>query len=119
VLRHAGRPGTPVLRSLATRYATLPYARTRSDPEGRALEVLHDAGLPPPLVNTKVAGREADLVWIEPRLIVEVDGPQFHQFRDEDARKERRWRAAGYTVRRIPSDAVYDAPADLIAMASP
>jgi hypothetical protein len=113
---HAGRPGTPELRELATRYALLPYHRTRSDPEGRALELLHDAGIQPPCVNAKVAGEEADLVWFERRLIVEVDGPQFHRFPDEDARKERAWRAAGYTVRRITSDAVYDAPGDLLAI---
>jgi very-short-patch-repair endonuclease len=116
VQRHAGRPGTPLLRSLATRYAKLPYQRTRSDAEALALEILHDAGLPPPQVNMKVAGEEADLVWPERRLIVEIDGPQFHQFADEDARKKRAWRAAGYTVRRITSDAVYDRPGDLVAL---
>src|SRR3954454_8280936 len=65
VERHPGRPGTPVLAGLADRYATIPYARTRSDAEGRALEVLHDAGVEPPLVNTKVGGEEADLMFAE------------------------------------------------------
>src|SRR2546423_1263067 len=115
VERHRGRQGTSLLAVLATRYANLPYARTRSDTEGLALEVLHDAGIPPPQVNLNVAGEEADLVWVDRRLIVEIDGPQFHRFRDEDARKERAWRAADYIVRRIPSDAVYHAPADLVA----
>src|SRR5438874_3684607 len=55
VERHPRRPGTPVLRNFATRYATIPYHRTRSDPEGRGLEILHDAGVPPPQVNVKVA----------------------------------------------------------------
>jgi very-short-patch-repair endonuclease len=119
VQRHHGRRGTPLLGDLATRYAALPYRRTRSDAEGRALEVLHDAALPPPQVNIKVSGQEADLVWIDQRLIVEVDGPQFHQFPDEDARKEGCWRAAGYTVRRITSDAIYDAPVDLVAICVP
>ena len=116
VERHPGRRGTPLLRALATRYTRLPYARTRSDAEARALELLHDARIPPPRVNADVAGEEADLVWVERRLIVEVDGPQFHQFPGEDARKEQSWRAAGYTVRRIASDTVYEAPADLIAV---
>jgi hypothetical protein len=115
-LCHAGRAGTPALRDLATRYATIPYARTRSDAEGRALEVLHDAGIPAPLVNTKVAHEEADLVWVGPRVIVEIDGPQFHQFPEEDARKAEQWLRAGYKVRRIRSDAVYYAPADLLAI---
>jgi very-short-patch-repair endonuclease len=116
VERHAGLPGTPSLGDLATRYATLRYDRTRSDAEGRALEVLHDAGIPPPRVNLKIAGEEADLVWVERKLIVEIDGPQFHRFPDEDARKARCWRGARYTVRRIASDAVYEAPANLVAL---
>lgn len=105
--RHHGRPGTPLLSVLATRYAELPYQRTRSDAECRALEVLHDAGIPPPLVNIRIAGEEADLVWPDRKLIVEIDGPQFHRFRDEDERKEGVWRDAGFNVRRIASDDVY------------
>src|SRR5204863_4011904 len=70
VERHRGRPGTSLLAVLAKRYAQLPYARTRSDAEALALEVLHDAGIPPPRVNVRVAGEEADLVWVDRRLIV-------------------------------------------------
>lgn len=114
--RHQAQPGTSLLAVLATRYAAIPYARTRSDAEGRALEVLHDAGVPAPRVNVRVAGFEADLVWPDRYLIVEVDGPQFHRFGDEDARRTRRWRRAGYTVRRIPSSSVYDDPAALVAL---
>jgi hypothetical protein len=114
VERHQGRPGTPRLRALATRYATIPYWRTRSDAEGLALEALYDAGVELPGVNLKIAGEEADLVWRGRRLIIEIDGPQFHQFRDEDARKARAWRQAGYTVRRISSDSIYDTPEELI-----
>ena len=113
VERRGGRP--VALGALARRYATLPYARTRSDAEGRALELLYDAGVELPRVNIRIAGEEADLVWLDRRLIVEIDGPQFHQFRDEDARKVERWRGAGYTVRRVPSDLVYDAPRRLLA----
>jgi len=115
VERHPRRPGTPVLRNFATRYATIPYHRTRSDPEGRGLEILHDAGAPPPQVNVKVAREEADMVW--DGLIIEIDGPQYHLFADEDARKEEVWRRAGYTVWRLPSDAIYRTPGELIAIA--
>jgi hypothetical protein len=115
--RHRGRPGTRILVELATRYAHLPYSRTRSNPEGRALEVLHDAEIDAPKLNFRVAGEEADLVWPKRRLIIEIDGPQYHQFQGEDARKQRRWEDAGYTVRRIPSDAVYEQPDELIALA--
>ena len=115
VERHGGAPAG--LASLARRYGNLPYARTRSDAEGRALEVLHDAGIAPPRVNVVVAGEEADLVWTDRKLIVEVDGPQYHRFGDEDARKEARWRKAGFTVRRAPSGLVYDDAAAFAALA--
>jgi predicted transcriptional regulator of viral defense system len=115
--RHPTRRGTHLLRDLATRYSTLPYHRARSNPEALALEVLHDAGIPPPRVNTWIAGEEADLAWPKHRLIIEIDGPQYHQFADEDARKQRKWERAGYVVRRLPSDAAYDDPARLLALA--
>jgi very-short-patch-repair endonuclease len=115
--RHRGRRGTARLRELTTRYDTLPYNRTRSNPEARALEVLHDAGINAPRVNTRIAGEEADLAWPEHKLIIEIDGPQYHQFPDEDARKQGTWMRAGYVVRRIDSQAVYDDPAQLIALA--
>lgn len=109
--RHPGAAGTSRLAGLATRYADLPYHRTRSDPEGRALELLHDVGVHPE-VNETVGGEEADLVVRDRREILEIDGPQFHRFPAEDARKERIWRDAGFTVRRISSDDVYSATPD-------
>lgn len=114
---HPTHRGTHLLRDMTTRYSTLPYARTRSNAEGKALEVLHDAGIEQPKVNIHVAGEEADLTWPEHKLIIEIDGPQFHMFKDEDARKQRKWAKAGYVVRRIPSDAVYNDPERLVALA--
>jgi len=112
-----GQRGTRVLRSLCDRYATIPYHRCRSDAESRGLEVLHDAGVPPPEVNVRVAGREGDFVWRNRRLIIEIDGPQWHLFADQDAIKQAIWEGAGYTVRRIPSDDVYFRPERLLALA--
>jgi very-short-patch-repair endonuclease len=115
--RHRGRRGTRLLRDLVSHYSQVAYGRTRSDAEGRALEVLHDAGIEPPRVNSRIAGEEADLSWPGKRLIIEIDGPQYHQFPDEDERKQRCWEQAGYVVRRIGSGAVYDEPAQLVALA--
>jgi hypothetical protein len=114
---HARRRGTRrVLRALA-RYAGLPVSKARSGAEIRALMVLRDAGRVVPLLNEKVAGEEADLIWADQRLIIEIDGGPFHQDIGEDARKEALWRAAGWTVLRLPSDAVYNAPEHLLALA--
>ena len=101
------RRGTALLLELAQRYEHIPYNRTRSDAEGLTLERLHDAR-EKPRVNVRIAGEEADLVFEKEKAIVEIDGPQFHRFPEEDARKERLWSEAGYTVRRVGSDAVYD-----------
>ena len=116
--RHRGRRGTRVLWDLAERYSDLPYGRTRSNAEARALEILHDARVDTPAVNVRVAGAEADLVWPRRRLIIELDGPQFHRFADEDLRKQRRWERAGYNVRRLSTDVIYADPAALIALVS-
>ena len=58
-------------------------------------------------MNVRVGGEEADQVFRDRKVIVEIDGNQFHQFPDEDARKAGIWRNAGFTVRRIGSDEVY------------
>jgi hypothetical protein len=116
---HARRRGTRrVLRALA-RYAGLPINKARSGAEIRALMVLRDAGRSLPRLNEKVAGEEADLIWADQRLIIEIDGGPFHQDIGEDARKEALWRAAGWAVLRLPSDAVYNAPEQLLALAPP
>ncbi|MDQ1373865.1 MAG: hypothetical protein QOJ09_1203 [Actinomycetota bacterium] len=116
--KHAARRGTNRLKHLNDHYAGIPYSRCRSDAEAKALEELHEAGVAPPAVNEKFAGEEADLTWAARMLIVEIDGPQFHQIGAEDARKQRIWERAGYTVRRIGSDDVYDRPGLLVALAS-
>ncbi len=72
-----------------------------------------------PRLNVRVAGEEADLSWPYERLIIEIDGGPFHLDIGEDARKEASWTGAGWTVRRLPSDDVYNHPSRLLALASP
>lgn len=110
-----GRRGTASLAALCDRYAVIPYHRCRSDPEGRALEILHDARVQSPKVNIEVAGREADLVWPSWKLIIELDSREFHQFADQDRIKERRWKSAGYRVRRLYGPLLYEHPQRLLA----
>jgi Protein of unknown function (DUF559) len=116
---HFARRGTRrALRTLAS-YAGLPVAQARSGAEIRALMVLREAGRTLPRLNHKVAGEEADLSWRAQRLIIEIDGGPFHQDVGEDARKEAVWRSAGWTVIRLPSEAVYDDPQRLLTSAPP
>jgi len=112
-----GQRGTALLAALCDRYATIPYHRCRSDAECRGLEILHDAGIEPPRVNVRVRGHRPDFYWPQWRYIIEIDGPQWHLFADEDARKQKIWEDARNTVRRIPSGDVYDHPERLVALA--
>jgi very-short-patch-repair endonuclease len=117
LVAHRGRRGTARLAAVLTRYSGIPIHRARSGAEVRAIEELRDAGFQMPSLNARIAGEEADLSWSRQRIIIEIDGGPFHLDRGEDARKQRIWEAAGWIVRRIPSDDVYERPERLIALA--
>jgi hypothetical protein len=115
--RHRRRRGARWLARALARYSGLPLERARSGAEVRALEVLRAAGRPLPALNVRIADEEADLSWPARNLIIEIDGGPFHLDAGEDARKERCWKGAGWEVRRLPSDDIYDHPGRLLALA--
>jgi very-short-patch-repair endonuclease len=115
--RNRGLRGAARLGATIARYTGLPIERARSGAEVRAMEALRDARLRLPDLNARIAGEEADLSWRPERLIIEIDGAPFHLDRGEDARKQARWEAAGWIVRRLPSDDVHERPERLIALA--
>jgi hypothetical protein len=117
--RHRGRRGSARLRRAVERHSGLPVARCRSAAEVRALEILRDAGRPAPDINRRIAGEEADLSWRSERLIIEIDGAQFHLDAGEDERKQRIWEHAGWTVRRLATAGVFDEPGRLLDLAPP
>jgi hypothetical protein len=115
--RHRGRRGSRRLALVVARYTGLPVDRARSGAEVAALELLRDAARPMPELNRRVAGVEADLSWPSLRLIIEIDGGAFHLDVGEDARKTAIWERAGWTVERVPAQAVFDDPWHLLATA--
>jgi hypothetical protein len=116
--RHPRRRGSRRLLAVLGRYSGLPIERARSGAEVRALEVLRAGGYALPRLNARVAGEEADLSWAAVRVLIEVDGGPFHLDVGEDARKQTRWEDAGWTVKRISSDDVYERPERLLALAA-
>ncbi|MBJ7330707.1 MAG: hypothetical protein JHC95_12480 [Solirubrobacteraceae bacterium] len=114
--RHPGRRGAGRLRRYAKDYAHLPIDRTLSDPEAVGLAVLDAVGIRIPLVNGIIEGESADYTWIEERRIIELDSREFHH-PVEDARKQAVWESRGWSVSRLPTQAVYDTPDRLIALA--
>jgi hypothetical protein len=74
-------------------------AGTRSQLEDRFLSLI--AGLPEPLVNTRIEGIEVDFAW--PGLVVELDGPGHlrPRSRAQDQERDAILSAAGYEVVRL------------------
>jgi len=71
------RHGNRALRQALAAYH--PPTTTKSGFERHILRRLHAAGVPEPHVNTIIAGHEVDLYFPSSRLVVELDGSQYHQ----------------------------------------
>jgi hypothetical protein len=81
-------------------------AGTKSGNEDQFLHLLQLAGIPEPLVNTRVNGVEPDFHWPDLQLAIEIDGPGHARARTqrEDGQNEAKLRAAGYEVIRVRPD---------------
>lgn len=91
---------------------------TRSDAEAMFLTFLADHRIPIPLRNVKIAAYEADAVWFQERVIVELDGREFHDGElpfEADRRRGVAHRAAGYEVIRVSYRLLVDEPEDVAA----
>lgn len=95
---------------------------TRSVAEDLLLDLIRDAGLPRPDVNPRLtlAGRTVvpDFLWRAQRLVVEVDGAQFHSgaiARRDDARRQALLEAHGYRVLRVTYEQLTRQPAQTFA----
>lgn len=78
--------------------------RTRSELERLFLRLCTREGIPPPLVNARVAGLVVDFFWPRQRLVVETDGYRYHRGRiafEEDRVRDLRLRASGHQVLRL------------------
>ncbi len=92
---------------------------TRSEAERRLLTLIRAAGLPTPLTTARVSGLEVDVLWPAQRLIVEVDGYEFHGSRpafERDRSRDARLLAAGYRVLRVTWRQLAQEPEQVIAV---
>lgn len=102
------RPGTAfVRRAYAEDFGYLEQ-RTRSELEREALRFCRDFGIPRPhanrLVHVGAERVEADLLWPQARLIVEIDGDATHSHpaaRRADRSRDARLQLAGWRTIRI------------------
>jgi very-short-patch-repair endonuclease len=97
--RANGRRNRHRLAALHAQFRPAPH--TRSELERRFIDLIRDGGLPEPLVNANVMGYEVDMLWPEPKVIVELDGYAFHAHRaafERDSAKRARLATAGFAV---------------------
>jgi very-short-patch-repair endonuclease len=88
-------------------------APTRSELERRFYELVHDAGLPRPLVNHRVGRYVADFAWPDHRVIVETDGYRTHGHRtafESDHDRAAHLTAQGWVVLRFTWRRLRDEP---------
>jgi hypothetical protein len=113
--RGRGRRALKVIPLLMT--ASYPAPETRSELERRFLGLCDDADLPVPEVNAMVEGYEVDAVWREQRLVVELDGYEYHRTRgafERDRARDAALQLAGYRVLRITARRLAEQPADTV-----
>ncbi len=114
--RAPGRSGTGRLRRLLDHEGATGFARSKA--ERRLRDLLRAAELPLPLVNIHLHGFLVDFLWPDAKLVVEVDGYEFHNDRaafERDRRRDQVLAAAGYRVIRVTWRQLWDEPIAVIA----
>jgi very-short-patch-repair endonuclease len=112
VARNPRRPGAARLGALAEaegRFSTL----TRSRPEETLLPLIRAGGLPEPEVNGWLGPHEIDFLWRAQRLVVQVDGYEFHSTRrsfEADHALDLELESDGFVVMRFTRDQIEKQP---------
>ncbi|MEA2495874.1 MAG: hypothetical protein QOJ29_3785 [Thermoleophilaceae bacterium] len=120
IQKHERRPGTAALRRLVVSARSW-RGITRSELEARFRSLLDQAGLPAPRINEGIALDElfieADAVWPDAKLIVELDGYAYHRGAtafERDRARDRAAVAAGWRVIRVTWKQLATEPKQLI-----
>ena len=98
-------------------------APTRSENENAVLHLLHDAGIPKPLVNPTIEGTDLipDFLWPDNALVLETDSWRYHDHllaRADDRTKQAVFEALGYRVIRTSWAEITSRPDRMIARVS-
>jgi hypothetical protein len=89
----------------------------RSNLESDFLALCRSSGLPRPAVNVPLAGYEVDFVWLDRRVVVEIDSWWHHSGRrsfGDDRRRDVDLALAGFTVLRFTDEELLDTPRGIV-----
>jgi hypothetical protein len=98
-----------------TRFVDVKGGPTRSEWEDAFPAFCRQYGLPEPLMSTGVAGYEVDALFVEEKVIVELDGWDFHSDREafeSDRDRDADTLAAGCHTVRITWERLHERPAE-------
>jgi very-short-patch-repair endonuclease len=110
--RNPGRRGIRPLQAALAELADDPPL-LQSDLERAFRDLIRRHGLPEPQYNVYVEGHLVDAVWPDRRLVVEVDGWNYHRTKrsfEEDRRRDRKLLRAHWRVARFTNDHVNGDP---------
>jgi very-short-patch-repair endonuclease len=114
--------GRVKLLEILADYRDAPDLRSKLERDFHAL--VKRAKLPPPQLNTMVAGFLVDVCWPQWRLVAELDGRNFHARRrafETDRIKDATFQRHGYRILRITYKRVHEQPdavlSDILALA--
>jgi very-short-patch-repair endonuclease len=114
--RYPKRPGSGLLRELIE--PGRPSGASRSGGEKALLTLIRGAGLPEPELNVRLGRWTVDFLWRRERLVVEVDGYDYHSSRwalDRDHAKDADLRAMELEVLRFTGRRVARRPLSALA----
>jgi hypothetical protein len=117
----AGRPGVALLRE-HLRWWMPEMGDILSVLEGMFLRLCLENSIEPPLVNHQVAGMMVDFVWLDRKVVVEVDGFRFHGDRrsfERDHARQARLAAVGYLRLAFTYNQVTRSPEEVLAAVLP
>jgi hypothetical protein len=114
--RNPRRHGLAALNQVLAYY--MGPAPTRSELERLFLGRCRKANLPPPAVNSFIAGLEVDFAWQGHRVVVELDGYRYHGTRrafERDRLRDSALQIAGYRVLRVTYRRLEREPAQVVS----
>ncbi len=115
--RHPHRAGTAALRAELDRTGGPLWTASKAERVMKAL--LRKAKLPMPQTGVWVAGYPADFLWPQYRLIVEVDGYQYHGHRyafERDHKRDQAHKSALHEIIRFTWRNLEDEPYQVVAV---
>jgi hypothetical protein len=109
------RRGIRALNAAIAAYEPTPHW-TRSNLEKRFFKLMRKHGIPLPGVNLWIGGYEVDMVWVDEKVVAEIDSDLHDRpsARRKDPLRDARLKLAGYRIYRVPETQLILRPDEVV-----